>query len=180
MKYAKFQTLPFSSIWLKISLNWHIAKRQGPKKKCSCFSRGMIYPCPAYKACNLGSFTSYRGSGLGFMSRYCRYNFVGMLSFGNLYMPFTINQCKLLLIQRCILTSRMGQVHIECKYWNTFFSVNVSKCSLEQMEFFKILSSEKKWNRTILVKLCCRAPDIIWRSKSNTTITVMYSSVFIK
>ena len=44
-----FETSPFSSIWLEISINWHI-KSQGPKKKCIRFSRGMIYPCSTHTA----------------------------------------------------------------------------------------------------------------------------------
>ena len=45
MKYPKFQTSPFSSIWLEISINWH-TNSQGPKKNCVRFSRGRIYLIP--------------------------------------------------------------------------------------------------------------------------------------
>ena len=37
MEYPKFQTSPFSSIWLEISKNWH-TKSQGPKNKCTHFN----------------------------------------------------------------------------------------------------------------------------------------------
>ena len=56
--FSMFETSPFSSIWLEISINWH-TKSQRPKKKCIHFSRGRINPCLARTACNYGSFTSY-------------------------------------------------------------------------------------------------------------------------
>ena len=49
--YTKFETWPFTSIWLEISIKWH-TKRQGLKKKCTRFTKGRIYPCPAHSACN--------------------------------------------------------------------------------------------------------------------------------
>ena len=52
-----FDTSPVVSIWLKMSINWH-TKSQGPKKKCTHFSRGRIHSCPAGTARNQGSFTS--------------------------------------------------------------------------------------------------------------------------
>ena len=54
---SMFDTSPVVSIWLKMSINWH-TKSQGPKKKCTHFSRGRIHSCPADTACNQGSFTS--------------------------------------------------------------------------------------------------------------------------
>ena len=41
-----------------LSINWH-TKSQGPKKKCTRFTRGRIHPCPAHTAHNLGNFTPY-------------------------------------------------------------------------------------------------------------------------
>ena len=54
---STFDTSPVDSIWLEMSINWHI-KSQGPKKKCIYFSRGTIHSCPVGTARNQGSFTS--------------------------------------------------------------------------------------------------------------------------
>ena len=45
--FSTFETSPFGSIWLEISINWH-TKSQGPEKKCICFTRGRINTCPAH------------------------------------------------------------------------------------------------------------------------------------
>ena len=37
--FSKFETSPFSSIWLEILINLH-TKSQGPKEKCTRFTRG--------------------------------------------------------------------------------------------------------------------------------------------
>ena len=49
--HPKFVTSPFTSIWLEISISWHI-KSQGPKNKCICFTREKILPYPAHTARN--------------------------------------------------------------------------------------------------------------------------------
>ena len=49
--FSKFETLPFTSFWLEISINW-LTKCQRPKKKCIYFSRGRIYPCSAHSFFN--------------------------------------------------------------------------------------------------------------------------------
>ena len=54
---SMFDTSPDVSIWLEMSINWH-TKSQGPKKKCTHFSRGRNPSCPAGTAGNQGSFTS--------------------------------------------------------------------------------------------------------------------------
>ena len=43
---SKFENSPFSSIWLKISINWH-TKRQGPKKNEPVLQRGGSSPAPS-------------------------------------------------------------------------------------------------------------------------------------
>ena len=55
--FSKFDTSPFNSIWLEISMNWH-TESQRPMKKCSHFTKGRIHSCLAHTACNKGSFTS--------------------------------------------------------------------------------------------------------------------------
>ena len=49
--HQKFVTSPFTSIWLEISINWY-TKSQGPKKKCTYFTKGTIHSCPADTARN--------------------------------------------------------------------------------------------------------------------------------
>ena len=48
---STLDTSPVDSIWLEMSINWH-TKSQGPNKKCTHFSRGMIHSCPAGTARN--------------------------------------------------------------------------------------------------------------------------------
>ena len=56
--FLKFDTSPFDSIWLEISLNWH-SKSQGPNKKCTHFTIQRIYSWLADTARNQGSFTTF-------------------------------------------------------------------------------------------------------------------------
>ena len=56
--YPKFDTLPFDSIWLEISIDWH-TKSQGPKKKCTQFTIERIHSWLADTARNQGSFTTF-------------------------------------------------------------------------------------------------------------------------
>ena len=55
--YPKFDTSPFDSIWLEISIDWY-TKSQGPKKKCIHFTRERIHSCSVDTARNKGSFTT--------------------------------------------------------------------------------------------------------------------------
>ena len=41
--FSKFETPLVNSNWLEIFINWH-TKSQGPKKKCTCFTRGRRGP----------------------------------------------------------------------------------------------------------------------------------------
>ena len=50
--FSMFETSPFSSIWLEISINWD-NKRKGPKSRMYLFSRGRIYWF-ARTSCNQG------------------------------------------------------------------------------------------------------------------------------
>ena len=46
--FSKFETTPFTPIWLEISINWY-TKSQGPKKKCTHgthFKKERIHSCP--------------------------------------------------------------------------------------------------------------------------------------
>ena len=54
---SKFDTLPFDSIRLEISIDWHTIS-QGPKKKSIQITKVRIDPCPAHTARNQGSFTT--------------------------------------------------------------------------------------------------------------------------
>ena len=56
--FSKFETWPFTSIWLEISINWY-TKSQGPKKNCTHFTKGRIHSCPAGTARNKGGFTTH-------------------------------------------------------------------------------------------------------------------------
>ena len=48
---SMFNTSPVGSIWLEISISWH-TKSQGPKKKCTHFTRERIHSCPVDTARN--------------------------------------------------------------------------------------------------------------------------------
>ena len=56
--YPKFDTSPFDSIWLEISIDWY-TKSQGPKKKCTHFTIERIRSWLADTARNQGSFTTF-------------------------------------------------------------------------------------------------------------------------
>ena len=58
-KFYLYEILYFISIWLEISINWHI-KSQGPKKKCTGITRERIHPRPAHIVCiQRGSYKGF-------------------------------------------------------------------------------------------------------------------------
>ena len=83
MFFPKFETWPFASIWLEMSINWY-TKSQGPKKKLAHFTRERIHPYPPHSGSELTQpvfrvvLLQKRASGPWLMSKYCiRENLLG-------------------------------------------------------------------------------------------------------
>ena len=109
-----------------MSINWH-TKSQGPKKKCTHFSRGRIHSCPAGTARNQGSFTSMAlWSVQSFLSSTVyEYAFITNIFCYRTSNPKPLRWPKILVISRMYWKNLpMEYYDFRSKSWNTLCDVN--------------------------------------------------------